>query len=226
MDLSYAQHLEDYHLSLAFAGQREGFYVDVGAGHPVADNVSCWFYLQGWRGLVVEPQADLAALYAHVRPRDLVFAGLVGAESGETDFHVVDRLHGFSTMKADVAGLSGAGFATKRLPIATLTQLARKHNLPKVDFLKIDVEGAEIEIALDNQVAARTQAAQFGRAADPVAAAIKDQGILVFAPATAGCDLQRTEPHDAARLRLRISKSAAADAANSEVARRAAKAIG
>ena len=146
MDLSYAQHLEDYHLSLAFAGQREGFYVDVGAGHPVADNVSCWFYLQGWRGLVVEPQTDLAALYAHVRPRDLVFAGLVGAESGETDFHVVDRLHGFSTMKADVAGLSGAGFATKRLPIATLTQLARAHNLPKVDFLKIDVEGAEIDV--------------------------------------------------------------------------------
>ncbi len=146
MDLSYAQHLEDYHLSVAFAGQREGFYVDVGAGHPVADNVSCWFYLQGWRGLVVEPQADLAALYAAVRPRDLVFAGLVGAESGETDFHVVDRLHGFSTMKAEVAGLSGAGFATKRLPIATLTQLARAHDLPKVDFLKIDVEGAEIDV--------------------------------------------------------------------------------
>jgi len=146
MDLSYAQHLEDYHLSLAFAGQREGFYVDVGAGHPVADNVSCWFYLQGWRGLVVEPQADLAALYAHVRPRDLVFAGLVGAESGETDFHVVDRLHGFSTMKADVASLSGAGVATKRMPIATLAQLARTHDLPKVDFLKIDVEGAEVDV--------------------------------------------------------------------------------
>ncbi|MDB5643073.1 MAG: FkbM family methyltransferase [Hyphomicrobiales bacterium] len=146
MDLSYAQHLEDHHLSLAFAGQREGFYIDVGGGHPVADNVSCWFYLQGWRGLVVEPQTDLAALYAHVRPRDLVFAGLVGAESGETDFHVVDRLHGFSTMKADVAGLSGAGFATRRLPIATLAQLAREHALPRVDFLKIDVEGAEIDV--------------------------------------------------------------------------------
>lgn len=146
MDLSYAQHLEDYHLTLAFAGQSEGFYIDVGAGHPVADNVSCWFYLQGWRGLVIEPQADLAALYAHVRPRDLVFAGLVGAEDGETDFHVVDRLHGFSTMRADVAGLSGAGFATRRLPIATLAQLARAHDLPKVDFLKIDVEGAEIDV--------------------------------------------------------------------------------
>jgi FkbM family methyltransferase len=146
MDLSYAQHLEDYHLSVAFAGRRAGFYIDVGGGHPVADNVSCWFYLQGWRGLVVEPQADLAALYAHVRPRDIVFAGLVGAQSGEADFHLVERLHGFSTMHADVAAASGVAYGTKRLPIATLTDLARRHAIPKVDFLKIDVEGAEAEV--------------------------------------------------------------------------------
>lgn len=146
MDLSYAQHLEDYHLSLAFAGRREGFYIDVGAGHPVADNVSCWFYLQGWRGLVIEPQANLAALYGHVRPRDIVFPGLVGAQSGEADFHIVDRLHGFSTMLADVAEKAGVGFETKRTPVETLTSLARRHDVPKVDFLKIDVEGAEIDV--------------------------------------------------------------------------------
>ena len=60
MALSYAQNLEDYHLSLAFAGQKEGFYVDIGGGHPVADNVSFWFYERGWCGVVVEPQAELA----------------------------------------------------------------------------------------------------------------------------------------------------------------------
>ena len=53
MDLSYTQNLEDYHLSLAFAGQVTGCYIDIGAGHPVADNVSCWFYQRGWRGIVV-----------------------------------------------------------------------------------------------------------------------------------------------------------------------------
>ncbi|HKH95889.1 MAG TPA: FkbM family methyltransferase, partial [Beijerinckiaceae bacterium] len=67
MDLFYAQNLEDYHLAEAFADQADGFYVDIGAGHPVADNVSFWFYLRGWRGLVVEPQRRLAELYPHVR---------------------------------------------------------------------------------------------------------------------------------------------------------------
>jgi len=55
MELSYSQNLEDYHLSLAFAGQSTGTYIDVGAGHPIADNVSFWFYERGWHGIVVEP---------------------------------------------------------------------------------------------------------------------------------------------------------------------------
>jgi len=59
MELSYAQNLEDYHLSLAFAGQTTGTYIDIGAGHPIADNVSFWFYERGWHGIVVEPQQNL-----------------------------------------------------------------------------------------------------------------------------------------------------------------------
>ena len=67
MELSYSQNLEDYHLSLAFAGQKTGTYIDVGAGHPIADNVSFWFYERGWQGIVVEPQLELAALYERLR---------------------------------------------------------------------------------------------------------------------------------------------------------------
>src|SRR5262245_46441155 len=97
MRLSYAQRLEDYHLDLVFGAQQRGFYIDIGGGHPVADNVTFWFYLKGWSGLVVEPQAALAGLYERVRPRDTTVCALVGREDGEADFHVVDRLHGFST---------------------------------------------------------------------------------------------------------------------------------
>ena len=97
MQLSYAQNLEDYHLELMFAGQATGTYVDVGGGHPVADNVSFWFYLKGWRGLVVEPQQALADIYAHVRPRDRTVSCLAGRAEGEAEFHVVEKLHGFSS---------------------------------------------------------------------------------------------------------------------------------
>ncbi len=153
MDLSYAQHLEDYHLSRVFGAQPTGFYIDVGAGHPVADNVSCWFYLRGWRGIVVEPQTDLCDLYKQIRPRDMRENCVLGRENGEAEFHAVERLHGFSTMVtkfAEKAADFGAGYKTRKVPMKTLASLCEKHQVSEIDFLKIDVEGAEGEVLSGN----------------------------------------------------------------------------
>jgi len=149
MELSYSQNLEDYHLSLAFAGQTTGTYIDIGAGHPIADNVSFWFYERGWQGIVVEPQSELAALYGRLRPRDIAVRGLVGRESGEADFHMVDRLHGLSTTREDVAQKARAfdvNYQTLCLSVTTLAQLCESHGVSSIDFLKIDVEGAESDV--------------------------------------------------------------------------------
>jgi len=68
--ISYAQRYEDMHLLRAFGEQASGSYIDIGAGHPVYDNVSFAFYLRGWRGITVEPNPWLAQLSEAVRPRD------------------------------------------------------------------------------------------------------------------------------------------------------------
>ena len=149
MQLSYAQNLEDYHLELMFTGQADGTYVDVGGGHPVADNVSFWFYLKGWRGLVVEPQQALADIYAHVRPRDHTVSCLAGRAEGAAQFHVVEKLHGFSSMvreHAEGAAEFGAAFTTLIKPVRSLAALIDEAGLEAIDFLKIDVEGAEAEV--------------------------------------------------------------------------------
>ncbi len=149
MQLSYAQNLEDFHLAQVFAGQRTGTYVDVGGGHPVADNVSLYFYLMGWRGLVVEPQTALADIYAHVRPRDHTVSMLAGASDGEIDFHIVDKLHGFSTtIEANAAGAQafGVGYRTEKRPVRRLSTLISEASIDSIDFLKIDVEGAEADV--------------------------------------------------------------------------------
>src|ERR1051325_2963718 len=151
MELSYTQNLEDFHLSLAFAGQATGTYIDVGAGHPVADNVSFWFYERGWSGVGIEPQPELVDLYKQLRPRDRVVRGLVGRADGEIDFYLVDRLHGFSTTvqhHADKAKAFGVDYRTLRMPVTTLARLCETHGLDAVDFLKIDVEGGEADVLL------------------------------------------------------------------------------
>ncbi|CAN1552382.1 Methyltransferase FkbM [Rhabdaerophilaceae bacterium] len=146
MKVSYAQRLEDYHLDLVFEGVARGVYVDVGGGHPVADNVSFHFYLKGWRGLVVEPQRALAQLYRSIRPRDSVVDCPVGDRDGEVSFHRVERLHGFSTIveeHARSAGEYGVTYETENRMLRRLTGLLDEHGFSQIDFLKIDVEGAE-----------------------------------------------------------------------------------
>src|SRR5215469_987722 len=125
MELSYSQDLEDYHLSLAFAGQKTGTYIDVGVGHPIADNVSFWFYERGWQGIIVEPQRNLVDLYVQLRQRDIRVCGLIGSHCGETDFHVFGRFHGLSTTVenyARAAAVHGAQYRTVRLPMVSLAR--------------------------------------------------------------------------------------------------------
>jgi FkbM family methyltransferase len=147
--LSYAQNLEDYHLSLAFAGQPTGTYIDIGGGHPVAGSVSFWFYERGWRGIVVEPQEPLAALHRQVRPRDTLVTSLIGRENGSAELFVVERLHALTTTVAayaDNAKNYGAGVRSVTVPAMTLAELCASHGVETIDFLKIDVEGAEADV--------------------------------------------------------------------------------
>ena len=75
---------------------------------------------------------------------------LVGAEPGEAKFHEVDRLHGFSTTverHARGAAKFGASFRTSSKFVMTLARrCARLTGVQEIDFLKVDVEGAEPDV--------------------------------------------------------------------------------
>jgi FkbM family methyltransferase len=150
MRLSYAQNLEDVHLNLLFSDVERGIYVDVGGGHPIADNVTLHAYLKGWRGLVVEPQAALAAAHSALRPRDVVVSCLAGKAQGSATFHMVDGLHGLSSSmpaNAERARQMGAATRVETKAVERLSDLIDRAQLgPTLHVLKIDVEGAEADV--------------------------------------------------------------------------------
>ncbi len=147
--LSYAQNMEDVLLARLFADRSDGFYIDVGGGHAIADNVTFHHYLAGWRGIVVEPQQALGPLYKRVRPRDILVQAIAGREEGVLDLFEADRFHGLSTASpehtaaARAAGISGRMVATQA---TTLRKLCEMHGVGAIQFLKIDVEGHEADV--------------------------------------------------------------------------------
>jgi FkbM family methyltransferase len=150
--VSYAQRYEDLYLMRCFGERGDGFYIDIGSGHPVYDNVSFGFYLKGWSGITVEPNPWLAKLARAVRPRDRHIEALVGAATGQATFYLVDEFHGFSTMIESHAQAAQKEFGKTSQsligPVTTLRDLCEAHAPAAFDFVKIDVEGAEKDVIL------------------------------------------------------------------------------
>ena len=53
-NISYSQEGEDLILERFFEGKEIGFFVDIGAHHPMRFSNTYIFYLKGWRGINVD----------------------------------------------------------------------------------------------------------------------------------------------------------------------------
>ncbi len=148
MPISFAQNYEDVLLARCFASQPEGFYVDVGAAAPAAHSVSLHFYARGWRGLNVEPIPERAAELRWCRPRDIVVEAAASDHAGEAVLHRTTGAGGLSALSDQfLAPLAGPGIVWSiPVRVETLSAILDAHEVGSIDFLKIDVEGAEARV--------------------------------------------------------------------------------
>lgn len=147
--ISYAQNREDVVLSRVFGSQAEGFYVDVGAWHPVLDSVTYAFYQRGWRGVNVEPLAGPLELLRRERPEDVNLGVGIAGRRGERTFYEDLTVPGLSTFSlAQAVKLRAAGHELRERPqpVVPLAEVFAEHVAGEVDFLKIDAEGSEREV--------------------------------------------------------------------------------
>jgi FkbM family methyltransferase len=150
--ISYAQNGEDVVLARLFSGPA-GFYVDLGAGHPVVDSVTKHFHDLGWRGMNIEPLPEEHALLSQERPDDINVRAAVTDRTGRmTLFPGPAANRGASTLVAALAP-SGAGQEEPPAPIEVdtvrLADLLAEHDVTAIDFLKIDIEGFEAVVVPD-----------------------------------------------------------------------------
>lgn len=127
---------------------QNGFYIDIGAHHPVIDSVSFAFYLDGWRGIHVEPNHAFASLLREYRPDEQIIEAACTAATEQISFFVIGDT-GLSTGVREHALKhlsSGYEITETRVQVTSLDQILALSHGKDVHWLKIDVEGMEADV--------------------------------------------------------------------------------
>jgi FkbM family methyltransferase len=145
---SYAQHVEDLILYGALRNVQCGFYIDVGAQHPLVHSVTKLFYELGWSGINIEPVQHWFDLLVADRPRDINLRIAAGASAGEVTFHEFPETGLSTAIDRHAQRHERKGFQRRSyvVPVRPLRDICAEHASSEIHFLKIDVEGSERDV--------------------------------------------------------------------------------
>ena len=153
---SYAQEGEDIVLKRIFSGQSTGFYVDVGAHHPMRFSNTYSFYKLGWSGINIEPNPNSFNLFTKYRSRDINLNYGIAKNKGNLEYYMFDE-PALNTFDAEVLNNRKTNTHYKHtktihIDVMPLADMLKQHipNGIKVDFLSIDVEGLDLEVLISN----------------------------------------------------------------------------
>jgi FkbM family methyltransferase len=149
--LSYGHNGEDLVLNHIFEGQRTGFFVDVGAHHPMIYSNTYLLYRRGWRGINIDAEPGSMRPFNRWRARDINVEAAIGTKVGAMTYFRFNA-PALNTFDPDEAELKNAGqhriVERIQIPMRRLADVLAEH-LPAgqaIDFMTIDVEGFEIEV--------------------------------------------------------------------------------
>ena len=135
-------------------GQKQGFYVDVGAYDPTRFSNTNRFYLRGWRGINIEPDPIRISKFYNLRPKDVNLNVGVANKNGLLVFFKFDpqTLSTFSRVAAkDYQKQGYTIIETFKVKVTKLGQILEKEcKSRQIDFFSIDTEGFDLEVLKSN----------------------------------------------------------------------------
>jgi FkbM family methyltransferase len=150
-NLCYGQDGEDLILDRLLERQAEGFYVDVGAHHPVRFSNTYLFYKRGWRGINIDAMPGSMKKFEHARPRDINIECGVAGSAGKLMYYRFNEsaLNTFDAAEVQIKNKPPYQLLdTVEVAVERLDALLARH-LPagqQIDFLSVDVEGKDEEV--------------------------------------------------------------------------------
>jgi len=153
---AFSQQGEDMVVNCLFQANRTGFYVDIGAHHPLRYSNTQLFYAKGWRGINIEPNPQVMVEFARKRPNDINLQLGIAGKAGNLTYYVFSdpALNTFDGEAARECQANGRFQLRDKLvvPVRTLASVLDDY-LPRetiIDFMSVDVEGLDEEVLRSN----------------------------------------------------------------------------
>jgi FkbM family methyltransferase len=145
---------ENIILERIFAKKNQGFYVDVGAHHPVRFSNTLNLYQKGWQGINIEPNLEVIKVFKSMRPRDINLNIAVSTKKNLCNYYKFKEpaLNTTDIKICRIREKQGYKCIEKNsVRTQTLNQILLAHcKNTKIDLLKIDVEGKEFDVLKSN----------------------------------------------------------------------------
>ena len=148
---SYGGSGEDIFISKFFQNFKKGFYVDVGALHPINGSLTYLLYQKGWNGINIDMMKENLKLFKIFRKRDINLDVAVSSSKGFINAYLFEVGSGVNTNQLKIArewkNKINKNFVIRKVKKNTLNDILISNKVVKeFDFLNIDVEGHEFDV--------------------------------------------------------------------------------
>lgn len=152
--LTYSYDCEDLILEKIIPAQN-GFYVDIGAHHPIKHSNTYLLHKRGWSGINIDANPLSIDAFDRKRKRDINLNMGISDVEGEFEFYISQNslLSSFDKSKVSEARLKwGFDFKSTSVKTHRLENVLDKFlgTSGKIDLMNIDVEGLELQILESN----------------------------------------------------------------------------
>ncbi len=124
-------------------------YLDIGANDPINGSNTYNFYLRGYHGILIEPNAALCEKIKQVRPKDKVLNFGIGNDNQkEADYYMfAEENNGMNTFsKEEAMNYEKEGIKIQKvikLPLKDINQVIAENFTDSPTIISLDVEGLD-----------------------------------------------------------------------------------
>jgi FkbM family methyltransferase len=145
---SYSFNGVDLIINYIFKNLKNGFYIDVGAQHPISNNNTYLLHKKGWKGINIDLDQRNIDLFNIARSKVINLNFAVSDVDGETDLFFYHEGSPINTLSKEVSNFQKAKISkVKKIRTKTLNSILENIDLKeKINYMNIDVEGEEEKI--------------------------------------------------------------------------------